>query len=108
MLAAAAGGTPLLFRQLFDAATGTFTYLLADVASGEGVLIDPVFEQHSRDLALVVGSALLSGAEAVKRHQALQDPATGGVADETHRIAAGPLAQALPPSSLSTVATRAP
>ncbi len=53
LLAAAAGGTPLLFRQLFDADTGTFTYLLADVASGEGVLIDPVFEQHSRDLSLI-------------------------------------------------------
>ncbi|WP_411876182.1 MBL fold metallo-hydrolase [Vulcanococcus limneticus] len=52
-LAAAAGGASLLLRQLFDAATGTFTYLLADVPSGEGVLIDPVFEQHSRDLALI-------------------------------------------------------
>ncbi len=53
LLQAAAGGAPLLFRQLFDAATGTFTYLLAEVASSEGVLIDPVFEQHSRDLALI-------------------------------------------------------
>ena len=53
LLAAAAGGGPLLFRQLFDAPTGTFTYLLADVLSGEGVLIDPVFEQHSRDLSLI-------------------------------------------------------
>ena len=53
LLQAAAGGHPLLFRQLFDAATGTFTYLLADVASGEGVLIDPVFEQHVRDLSLI-------------------------------------------------------
>jgi len=52
-LAAAAGGGPLLFRQLFEADTGTFTYLLADVVSGEGVLIDPVFEQHSRDLSLI-------------------------------------------------------
>jgi sulfur dioxygenase len=53
LLVAAAAGAPLLFRQLFDAATGTFSYLLADVASGEGVLIDPVFEQHSRDLSLI-------------------------------------------------------
>jgi glyoxylase-like metal-dependent hydrolase (beta-lactamase superfamily II)/rhodanese-related sulfurtransferase len=52
-LAAAAGGSTLLFRQLFDAATGTFTYLLADVPSRQGVLIDPVFEQHSRDLSLI-------------------------------------------------------
>lgn len=53
MLAAAAGGAPLLLRQLFDANTGTFTYLLADVASGQGVLIDSVFEQHARDLSLI-------------------------------------------------------
>jgi len=53
LLAAAAGGNQLLLRQLFDAATGTFTYLLADVASGQGLLIDPVFEQHERDLSLI-------------------------------------------------------
>ena len=53
LLVAAAGGSQLLFRQLFDAATGTFTYLLAEVASGEGVLIDSVFEQHARDLSLI-------------------------------------------------------
>ena len=52
VLRSAAGGVSLLLRQLFDADTGTFTYLVADVASGEGVLIDPVFEQHGRDLAL--------------------------------------------------------
>ncbi len=52
-LAAAAGGSPLLFRQLFDATTGTFTYLLADVPSRQGVLIDSVFEQHSRDRSLI-------------------------------------------------------
>ncbi|MEB3264214.1 MAG: rhodanese-like domain-containing protein [Synechococcus sp.] len=52
-LAAAAGGGGLLFRQLFDSGTGTFTYLLADVASRQGVLIDSVFEQHSRDLSLI-------------------------------------------------------
>jgi glyoxylase-like metal-dependent hydrolase (beta-lactamase superfamily II)/rhodanese-related sulfurtransferase len=52
-LAAAAGGASLLFRQLFDADTGTFTYLLADVASRQGILIDSVFEQHHRDLALI-------------------------------------------------------
>ncbi len=52
-LAAAAGGGPLLFRQLFDGDTGTFTYLLADVTSRQGLLIDSVFEQHGRDLALI-------------------------------------------------------
>ena len=52
-LAAAAGGHSLLLRQLFDADTGTFTYLLADVASRQGMLIDAVFEQHGRDLSLL-------------------------------------------------------
>lgn len=52
-LAAAAGGSSLLFRQLFDADTGTFTYLLVDVPTAQGVLIDPVFEQHHRDLSLI-------------------------------------------------------
>jgi glyoxylase-like metal-dependent hydrolase (beta-lactamase superfamily II) len=40
------------FRQLFDAATGTYTYLLGDPASGEAVLIDPVREQVERDATL--------------------------------------------------------
>jgi sulfur dioxygenase len=53
LLAAAAGGQALLLRQLFDADTGTFSYLLADVPSGQGLLIDPVFEQHERDLSLI-------------------------------------------------------
>jgi len=52
-LSAAAGGGGLLFRQLFDCDTGTFTYLLADVPSRKGVIIDTVFEQHGRDLALI-------------------------------------------------------
>jgi glyoxylase-like metal-dependent hydrolase (beta-lactamase superfamily II)/rhodanese-related sulfurtransferase len=52
-LSAAAGGGRLLFRQLFDGDTGTFTYLLADVPSRKGVIIDSVFEQHGRDLSLI-------------------------------------------------------
>lgn len=53
-LAAAAGGGSLLFRQLFDGNTGTYTYLLADVPSRKGVIIDTVFEQHGRDLSLIL------------------------------------------------------
>ena len=43
----------LLFRQLFDQQSSTYTYLLADGEGGEAVLIDPVFEQAQRDAALV-------------------------------------------------------
>tara|TARA_Y100000385_G_scaffold128651_1_gene133979 strand:+ start:595 stop:1698 length:1104 start_codon:yes stop_codon:yes gene_type:complete len=55
----AAGESSLLFRQLWDSPTGTFTYLLADPLSLEAVLIDPVFERHSRDLALINELGLL-------------------------------------------------
>ena len=35
----------LIFRQLFDNQSSKDTYLLGDSASGEALLIDPVFEQ---------------------------------------------------------------
>ncbi len=43
----------MLFRQLYDGESSTYTYLLADEASKEAVLIDPVIEQIDRDVALV-------------------------------------------------------
>src|SRR5882724_4090483 len=43
----------MIFRQLFDGQTSTFSYLLADERSRQAVLIDSVFEQHWRDLALI-------------------------------------------------------
>ena len=43
----------LIFRQLFDRHSFTYTYLLADDKSREAVLIDPVFEQMNRDAALL-------------------------------------------------------
>ena len=43
----------LIFRQLFDQQSSTYTYLLGDRHSREAVLIDPVFEQARRDAALI-------------------------------------------------------
>jgi glyoxylase-like metal-dependent hydrolase (beta-lactamase superfamily II)/rhodanese-related sulfurtransferase len=43
----------LIFRQLFDQQSSTYTYLLADGATGQAVLVDPVFEQERRDAALI-------------------------------------------------------
>lgn len=43
----------LIFRQLFDAASSTYTYLLGEAHSRQAIIIDPVFEQHARDRALV-------------------------------------------------------
>jgi sulfur dioxygenase len=43
----------MIFRQLFDPQSSTYSYLLGDERSGEAVLIDPVFEQARRDRALI-------------------------------------------------------
>ena len=43
----------LIFRQLFDPQSSTYSYLLADGREREAVLIDPVFEQARRDAALI-------------------------------------------------------
>jgi glyoxylase-like metal-dependent hydrolase (beta-lactamase superfamily II)/rhodanese-related sulfurtransferase len=43
----------MIFRQLFDPQSSTYTYLLADTRTREALLIDPVFEQARRDAALV-------------------------------------------------------
>ena len=48
----------LIFRQLFDSQSSTYSYLLGDSRSTEAVLIDPVFEQARRDAALVQELAL--------------------------------------------------
>lgn len=46
-------GTIVIFRQLFDPVSSTYTYLLGCDESNDAVVIDPVFEQHSRDAALI-------------------------------------------------------
>ena len=43
----------MIFRQLFDPTSSTYTYVLADENSREAVIIDTVFEQANRDLALL-------------------------------------------------------
>ena len=43
----------LIFRQLFDPQSSTYTYLLADSGTRDAVLVDPVFEQARRDAALL-------------------------------------------------------
>jgi sulfur dioxygenase len=43
----------MIFRQLFDQVSSTYTYLLADEHTREAVLIDSVFEEHARDAALI-------------------------------------------------------
>lgn len=43
----------MIFRQLFDKESSTYTYLLADETTREAALVDTVVEQVDRDLKLV-------------------------------------------------------
>ncbi|MCS6958577.1 MAG: MBL fold metallo-hydrolase [Pseudanabaenaceae cyanobacterium SKYGB_i_bin29] len=43
----------MLFRQLFDYETYTYTYLIADPQTQEAMLVDSVLEQVDRDLQLI-------------------------------------------------------
>jgi glyoxylase-like metal-dependent hydrolase (beta-lactamase superfamily II)/rhodanese-related sulfurtransferase len=43
----------MIFRQLFDSVSGTYSYLLASRSGGEALIIDPVLEKVDRYLQLV-------------------------------------------------------
>lgn len=46
-------GQNILFRQLYDQESSTYTYLIADLNIHAAVLVDPVLEQVERDLKLL-------------------------------------------------------
>ena len=43
----------MIFRQLFDSVSGTYSYLLASRRGGEAMIIDPVMEKVDRYLGLI-------------------------------------------------------
>jgi len=43
----------MIFRQLFDSTSGTYSYLLASRSGGEALIIDPVLEKVDRYLQLI-------------------------------------------------------
>ena len=43
----------MIFRQLFDSVSSTYTYLIASRSGGEALLIDPVFEKTDRYIKLM-------------------------------------------------------
>ena len=43
----------MIFRQLFEPESSTYTYLLADSVSGEAILIDPAVETAESDLSVI-------------------------------------------------------
>lgn len=55
----------MIFRQLFDRETSTYTYLIADPQTGDAALVDPVLEQVERDVKLLneLGLTLRYGLE---------------------------------------------
>lgn len=43
----------ILFRQLLDYETFTYTYIIADTHTKEAIIIDPVYEMVTRDTKLI-------------------------------------------------------
>jgi len=42
------GGSAMIFRQLFDSVSSTYSYMLASRRGGEALIIDPVLEKVER------------------------------------------------------------
>jgi sulfur dioxygenase len=76
----------MLFRQLFDSTSGTYTYLLASRRGGEAIIIDPVLEKVDRYIQLV-DELDLRLVKAVDTHlHADHITGLGALRDRTHCI----------------------
>src|SRR5260221_1430798 len=76
----------MIFRQLFDSVSGTYTYLLASRRGGEALIIDPVLEKVERYLQLVA-ELDLKLVKAVDTHlHADHITGLGALRDRTHCI----------------------
>jgi glyoxylase-like metal-dependent hydrolase (beta-lactamase superfamily II)/rhodanese-related sulfurtransferase len=76
----------MIFRQLFDSVSGTYTYLLASRRGGEALIIDPVIEKVERYIQLV-NELDLKLVKAVDTHlHADHITGLGALRDRTHCI----------------------
>jgi len=76
----------MIFRQLFDSVSGTYTYLIASRRGGEALIIDPVLEKVDRYLQLV-DELDLKLVKAVDTHlHADHITGLGALRDRTHCI----------------------
>src|SRR5579864_4603742 len=76
----------MIFRQLFDSTSGTYTYLIASRHGGEALIIDPVLERVDRYLQLV-RELDLKLVKAVDTHlHADHVTGLGALRDRTHCI----------------------
>src|SRR5215217_4485928 len=81
-----AGVSIMIFRQLYDSASGTYTYLLASRCGGEALIIDPVLEKVDRYLQLI-RELELKLIKAVDTHlYADHITGLGALRDKTHCI----------------------
>jgi glyoxylase-like metal-dependent hydrolase (beta-lactamase superfamily II)/rhodanese-related sulfurtransferase len=79
-------GNVMLFRQLFDSVSGTYSYLLASRRGGEAMIIDPVIEKVDRYLGLIK-ELDLKLVKAVDTHMhADHITGLGALRDKTHCI----------------------
>ena len=78
----------MIFRQLFDKDSSTYTYLLADETSREAILIDPVLARVDRYLQLL-GELELKLAKVIDTHvHADHITGMGALRDRTHCVTA--------------------
>src|SRR6186713_3199450 len=76
----------MIFRQLFDQTSSTYSYLLASRAGGEALIIDPVLERVGRYLQLIK-ELNLKLVKAVDTHlHADHITGLGALRDRTHCI----------------------
>ena len=76
----------MLFRQLFDQTSGTYSYLLASRRGGEALIIDPVLEKVERYLQLI-RELDLTLVKAIDTHlHADHVTGLGALRDKTHCI----------------------
>jgi sulfur dioxygenase len=76
----------MIFRQLFDSVSGTYSYLLASRVGGEAMIIDPVLEKVDRYLQLI-HELDLKLVKAVDTHlHADHITGLGALRDRTHCI----------------------
>jgi sulfur dioxygenase len=76
----------MIFRQLFDSTSGTYSYLLASRRGGEALIIDPILEKVDRYLQLL-RELDLTLVKAVDTHlHADHITGLGALRDRTHCI----------------------
>ena len=79
-------GNVMIFRQLFDHTSSTYTYLLASRKGGEALIIDPVLERVDRYIQLL-RDLDLKLVKAVDTHlHADHITGLGALRDLTHRV----------------------